>query len=46
SSGSLELEEPLFCTSTIAGIEGACFTESILFEPDSYGVVLRAGSTP
>ncbi|CAG8725216.1 12524_t:CDS:2, partial [Funneliformis mosseae] len=45
SKSSLELEEPLFCTSTIAEIEGACFTESTLFEPVSCGVVLRAGST-
>src|SRR3954447_22864864 len=40
SPGSLELEESLFCTSTLAGEGGACFTEPVLFEPDSCGVVL------
>ncbi|CAG8492719.1 158_t:CDS:2 [Funneliformis caledonium] len=44
--GSLELEEPLFCVSTLARIEDACFTKSALFESDPCGVVLQAGSTP
>src|SRR4051812_32284981 len=40
SPGSLELEEPLFCTSTLAGEGDACFTEPDLFDLGSCGVVL------